>query len=263
MDNREYAALQGIGFVSIDSPDYPPLLREIYDPPRGLFFRGNLPSWDRPMVAIVGTRRPDGAALGEAYRISRDLAQGGVPVVSGLALGIDSLAHKGCLEGRGLTIAVLGSGVDEVYPASNRDLARRILSTGGCLLSEYPPGTPPLKHHFPARNRIISGLSRGVLVVEAPEVSGALITARFALEQGRDLWVGASGHASPLGEGTRNLAEDGARVISRASQILEEWHLLPGEPEGEEKSGEKSFSGRALAEGLAREMGLDRAILSP
>jgi DNA processing protein len=154
-------------------------------------------------------------------------------VISGLALGIDAMAHRGSLEGGAPTIAVLGSGVDAIYPVSNRSLARRILENGGVILSEYPPGTSPMKWHFPARNRIISALARGVLIVEAPAKSGALITAQFALEQNRDLWVASSGAVagnphgvfSAYGEGTRKLAADGARIIYSASDILDEWNL--------------------------------------
>jgi DNA processing protein len=137
------------------------------------------------------------------------------------------MAHRGGLEGGAPTAAVLGSGLDEVYPRTNRALARRIVESGGVLLSEYPPGTEPRKWHFPARNRIIAGLARGVLVVEAPRSSGALITAQFALDQGRDLWVGSAGTASPRGEGTRTLAEQGGRVVSAAEEIFREWGLSP------------------------------------
>jgi DNA processing protein len=148
-------------------------------------------------------------------------------VVSGLALGIDAMAHRGNVEGGAPTVAVLGCGPDMVYPHSNRPLARRILETGGIVLSEYPPGTRPYKGNFPARNRIISGLARGVVSVEAPEKSGALITARFAADQNRDLWVDKAG--LPRGAGTARLAEEGAKVISSARDILAEWKVItPG-----------------------------------
>ncbi|MDR0553783.1 MAG: DNA-processing protein DprA [Treponema sp.] len=219
------AASRGIGYVSFCEENYPPLLREIYDPPALLFYRGKLPAGNRPLVAVVGTRKPSGAAAAQAYRISRDFGREGVVVISGLALGIDALAHRGNLEGNAPTVAVLGAGLDGVYPASNRALARRILENGGALLGEYPPGMPARKWHFPARNRIIAGLARGVLVVEAPAVSGALITARFALEQGRDLWVAQAGVNSILGEGCRNLARDGAPVVGQAEDILRDWGI--------------------------------------
>jgi len=232
----EKARVRGIGTVSLQSPAYPPLLREIYDPPVLLFFRGKLPDPESPLVAVVGTRKPSPEARAQAFDIARGLGRGGISVVSGLAFGIDMTAHKGNIEGGAPTVAVLGSGVDEVYPSSNRDLARRILDTGGALISEYPPGTGPRKWTFPARNRIVSGLSRGVLIVEAPQKSGALITARLALEQGRDLWVASSGaedtekrpalrFAFYDKSGTTKLAEDGAPVIKTASDILDAWNV--------------------------------------
>ena len=156
----EKARVRGINIVSWQSPLYPPLLREIYDPPVLLFFRGKLPDPESPLVAVVGTRKPSTASSAQAFDIARGLGRGGVSVVSGLALGIDACAHRGNIEGGAPTVAVLGSGVDEVYPSTNRVLARRILETGGALISEYPPGMGPRKWTFPARNRIISGLSR-------------------------------------------------------------------------------------------------------
>ncbi|MDR1636976.1 MAG: DNA-processing protein DprA [Treponema sp.] len=231
------ARLRGIRWVSLVSPAYPPLLREMYDPPAALFFRGALPGPERPVAAVVGTRRPSGRALAQAFDIARELSRQGVTVVSGLALGIDAMAHRGSLDAAGApAVAVLGSGADEVYPAANRVVARRILESGGAILSEYPPGTPPRKWYFPARNRIISALARGVLIVEAPENSGALITARFALEQNRDLWVASAGVVpSPGGAGTARLAEEGAKIIRTAWDILDEWNMKPvqtGEKKG-------------------------------
>lgn len=219
------AKLRGIKTVAFTGKDYPPLLREIFDPPALLFYRGELPEPSQRLVAVAGTRKSSGAASAQAFSLGRELGLAGLPVVSGLALGIDALAHRGNIEGGGKTIAVLGSGVDYIYPGSNRGLARRVLEVGGCILSEYPPGTRPLKWNFPARNRIISGLSRGVVIVEAPERSGALITAAFALEQDRDLWVASTGAASPGGKGTARLAAEGAKVISSAREILEEWNI--------------------------------------
>jgi DNA processing protein len=227
------ARLRGIRWVSLVSPAYPPLLREMYDPPAALFFRGRLPDPEKPMAAVVGTRRPSGRALAQAFDIARDLGRQGIVVVSGLALGIDAMAHRGSLDAAGApTVAVLGSGADQVYPAANRAVARRILESGGTILSEYPPGTPPRKWYFPARNRIISALARGVLVVEAPANSGALITARFALEQNRDLWVASAGTLPfPGGAGTVRLAEEGAKIIHAASDILNEWNMKPVQTE--------------------------------
>jgi DNA processing protein len=219
------AKLRGIKMVSFTGADYPPLLREIFDPPALLYYRGVLPQPTQRLVAVAGTRKSGGAASAQAFSLGHGLGRAGLPVVSGLALGIDAFAHRGNIEGGGKTIAVLGSGADYIYPVSNRGLARRILDTGGCILTEYSPGTRPFKRNFPARNRIISGLARGTVIVEAPEKSGALITADFALEQNRDLWVASAGVSSPAGKGTAKLAAEGAKVISSAREILEEWGI--------------------------------------
>jgi DNA processing protein len=252
------ARLKGINWVSWRSPAYPPLLREIYDPPVVLFFRGSLPNPEAPLAAIVGTRRPSPRAAAQAYRIAHDLARGGISVVSGLALGIDAMAHRGNIEGGAPTVAVLGSGLDKVYPSSNRTLARRALETGGCLLSEYPPGTGPRRWSFPARNRIISGLARGVLIVEAPQRSGALITARFALEHNREVWVASCGLDEDNGQkitfdrrGTAKLAAEGAGIIRDASDILEAWNM---ETTGLEPP--EITSGATLAASLAHSIGV-------
>jgi DNA processing protein len=217
--------LRGIRYVCYASADYPPLLREIYDPPFVLYYMGRLPDPEKSAAAIVGTRKPSPSASAQAYSIGRGLGRAGITVVSGLALGIDAMAHRGCVDGGGTAAAVLGSGLDQVYPVSNRPLARRLLETGGVLFSEYPPGTKPYRWNFPARNRVISGLARGTVIVEAPARSGALHTARFALEQGRDLWAGKAGVSSRGGEGTRRLAEEGCKTVSSAAEILEEWGI--------------------------------------
>jgi DNA processing protein len=246
------ARQRGIQWVSYAESAYPPLLREIYDPPVALFYRGTLPDQEKPLTAIVGTRRPSGFAASQAYDIALALGRQGISVVSGLALGIDAMAHRGNLAGGGKTIAVLGSGPDMVFPATNRGVARSILEGGGAFVSEYTPGTAPAKWHFPARNRIISGLARGVLIVEAPALSGALITARFALEQGRDIWVASAGMESPRGAGTRALAEDGGRVIHRGEEILTEWGI-----ELIRKNVDSILSdGSALASSLARSLNI-------
>jgi DNA processing protein len=223
----------GIKWVSVAEDSYPPLLREIYDPPAVLFYRGALPPPERLAIAVVGTRKPRPAAVRWTYDTARDLALAGVTVVSGLALGIDAMAHRGCVDAAGgeydglddkkaaPTVAVLGSSVDEVYPATNRSLARRIVAEGGALLSEYPPGTRPAKWNFPARNRIISGLCGCTVVVEAGKKSGALITASFALEQGRDLYV-AQGGTDVFGEGCGKLNTEGAARVRGAEDILAE-----------------------------------------
>jgi DNA processing protein len=249
----------GIGMVSLAGGEYPPLLREIYDPPVLLFYRGSLPSGDQRLAAVVGTRRPSSAAAAAAYSLGKEFGCFGVPVVSGLALGIDALAHRGNIEAGAPAVAVLGCGPDQVYPSSNRDLARRILSSGGVLVSEYPPGTGVRKWNFPARNRIISGLSRLVVIAEAPESSGALITASFALEQGRDLVVARAGVSSSRGRGTARLAGEGAVVIDSAAEILEEWGLTEDSFRVNSKVRKASLKDNAregvfLASSLAREL---------
>jgi DNA processing protein len=226
--DRAEAEKRGISFVSYVSDRYPPLLRELVDPPTVLFYRGSLPDPEQPLAGVVGTRAPSSEGARQAYAFGRGFGRSGVAAISGLALGVDALVHRGNLEAGAPTVAVLGSGADAVYPASNRPLARRILESGGALVSEYPPGTPPLKHHFPARNRIIAGLSRALVVVEAPVKSGALISAEFALDQGRDLWVSAACLDSPVSGGCRNLARDGARVARNAFDVVADWgHAVP------------------------------------
>lgn len=212
-----------IGMVTVDSPHYPPLLRELHEPPFALFWRGILPDPEIPPVAIVGTRSPSGNGARAAERLGREFAGLGIPVISGLARGIDAFAHRGTVLSRGRSIAVLACGLERIYPRSNSVLAGKIIETGGCLAGEYLPGEEPLKFHFPQRNRLISGLSRAVVVVEAPEKSGALITADFALEQGRDLFVVRETLGASRGQGTRSLHEQGSPAIDTARDILLSW----------------------------------------
>jgi len=223
--------MRSIHWVSYISADYPPLVREIYDPPPVLFYRGRLPNPERSLLGMVGTRHPSCEASAQAHSIACEAGLGGISVVSGLALGIDAMSHRGNLCGGVPGYAVLGSGVDEIYPSSNRMLAMRILESGGAIISEYPPGTLPHKWNFPARNRIIAALSRSLIIVEAPQKSGALITAGFALEQGKDLWVASSGvqegHRNMLYDrlGTIKLAADGADIIYNARDVFEKWNI--------------------------------------
>ena len=212
-----------IRYVSVLSPDYPPVLREIHDPPFAVFWRGLLPDPERPLVGIVGTRSPSGDGALASYRLGKEFAEAGISVISGLARGIDAFAHKGNVESGGASVAVLACGLDRIYPRSNVRLASRLVNEGGCLMGEYPPGDSPLQYRFPQRNRIISGLARAVIVVEAPSKSGALITADFALEQGRDLFVCRDTLDSSRGEGTARLHEDGAVAITSANEILASW----------------------------------------
>jgi DNA processing protein len=221
-----------IGCTCWGDTAYPAALAEIHDPPAVVFHRGAPPDAGRPLVGVVGTRLPTGAGRDAAFRLGFELAREAIGVVSGLARGIDREAHEGCSRTGGYSIGVLGCGPDLVVPAASRGAARRLLEAGGMLLSEYPPGTVPRPWHFPERNRIISGLCRSVVVVEAPEGSGALYTADFALEQGRDLYVHAAGLAGSTGAGTRQLAAAGATVIRSASGILADWGRCSGPPWG-------------------------------
>jgi len=213
----------GARFSCVCDGDFPAALAEIPQPPFGLYLRGASIPQDRPAVSIVGTRLPTGLGMGTAFSLARDFALAGLPVVSGLARGIDGAAHRGALRGRGFTCAVLACGVDAVYPAAHRSLAASMLESGGLLLSEYPPGTEIRKSRFPERNRLIAGLSRGTIVVEAPAGSGALITADFALEQGRDVFVASACLEGPRSAGLDRLASDGARPIVDGSEIRAEW----------------------------------------
>ena len=214
-------------------PDYPPLLREIHDPPFLLFYRGKLPDPTKPLLAVVGTRRPSGCGRKAAFAFGLDAGRCGVSVVSGLARGIDFSAHKGNLAGGGLSVGVLGCGIDRIYPTSSIRAAHELVLSGGCVLSEYGTGVVPMRYHFPERNRIISGLARSVVVVEAPERSGALITADFALEQGRDLLVHAGCLEVGTNEGCRRLRFDGAEAVESATAVLRKWGIGTAQPDGE------------------------------
>jgi DNA processing protein len=225
---------QGIHTLVLGEAGYPPQLAEIVDAPAVLFYRGTLPVWDKPAAAVVGTRKPSTEACVWARDFAHGLAASGICVVSGLALGIDAMAHRGALDGGGAlqgsvsTIAVLGSGIDTIYPAQNQDLARRILRSGGMLCSEYPPGVSPARWTFPARNRIIAGLSRAIVAVEAPERSGALITAHNGLDAGRDVFVAGLDNEAFNAEnnaGCQKLARDGAKLLADADELLDDWGL--------------------------------------
>ncbi|MBN1243681.1 MAG: DNA-processing protein DprA [Spirochaetales bacterium] len=221
--DRTFMESRGIRALVLADAEYPPVLRETARPPSTLYVRGSLPDPWLPALAVVGTRYPSGAGLEAAYAFGAEAAALGIPVVSGLARGIDSAAHRGAADAPGRTWAVLGCGTDSPYPARNRDLAARILDRGGGLISEYPPGTEPRPFRFPERNRIIAGLCRAVLVVEAPEGSGALISAQFALDEGRDVAV-ARVRGAPLGAGCRALAADGAREVGAVLELALEWN---------------------------------------
>ncbi|MEL3906096.1 MAG: DNA-processing protein DprA [Treponema sp.] len=212
-----------INMTFYDDPEFPPLLREIPDAPFLLYYRGVLPNPEKPAAALVGTRQPTGKGIKAALQLGTECGHTGIPVISGLARGIDTFAHRGALDGGGTTVAVLACGLDRLYPQSNVRLAGRILEQRGCILSEYAPQELPLPYRFPQRNRLISGLARATVIVEAPEKSGALITADFALEQGRDVCVCADVLDSISNAGGRKLAEDGAIPVHGAGDLLREW----------------------------------------
>lgn len=207
--------------VIFDDPEYPRLLRQISQAPAILYIKGQLLPEDELAIAMVGTRRATGYGLDMARRIADGLARAGVTVISGLALGIDTVSHRAALDAGGRTIAVCGSGLDIVYPPRNRRLAAEIVDQGA-LVSEFPLGTRPDARNFPARNRIISGVSRGVVVIEAPRKSGALITASFAGDQGREVYAVPGSALSRASSGCHQLIRDGAALVTGANDILDD-----------------------------------------
>lgn len=227
----------GHHLVAFDSPAYPGLLQEISNPPPLLFVAGNPGLLESPQLAVIGSRRASRPGLDTARAFSTTLAQAGFVVTSGLALGIDGAAHQAALDIGGGTIAVLGSGLEHIYPQRHLGLAKRIAEQGGALVSEFALGTPPAREHFPRRNRIISGLSLGVLVVEANLASGSLITARLAAEQGREVFAIPGSIHHPGVKGCHRLIREGAQLVESVHDILEglrDWHgplpALPSQP---------------------------------
>ena len=212
-----------IGYRVLGASDYPASLALIEDPPLLLYFRGTPVFNRKPGMAIVGTRRPSAPALRQAFRLGLEFSLADYPVVSGLAFGIDRAAHEGALEASGTTWAVLAGGLERPGPFSHRRLAARILDKGGALIGEISPGIYPAKYAFPRRNRILSGLCRGCIVVQAPLGSGALITADYVLDQNRDLYVASSGLEGAFSEGSRNLERQGAPVITGISDVMNDW----------------------------------------
>ena len=210
--------------ITSRDPAYPPRLKEIYDYPPLLYVRGNILPEDEWAIAIVGTRRPSIYGRQATEEMVKGLARSKITIISGLARGIDSIGHRACLEAGGRTIAVAGCGVDMVYPSEHLALARQIMEQGA-LISEFPLGTRPKAEHFPQRNRIMSGMSLGVLVVEAGEESGALITAHFALEQNREVFAVPGSIFSPSCRGTNRLIQEGAKLVQNCADILEELNL--------------------------------------
>jgi DNA processing protein len=254
----------GYRFVGRAAPDFPSLLRSIHDPPPGLFVRGGAETelLQRPAVAIVGARACSGYGASVARSLGRDLATAGLVVVSGLARGIDAEAHRGALEAAGPTVAVLGCGIDRDYPAAHAELARRI-AAAGLVVSEYAPGVEPAPWRFPARNRIVAGLSAATVVVEARERSGALITADLALEEGREVFAVPGEITSSLSCGTNTLLKLGASPLTGAEDVLSAFGIEPGPPAAADVSPSAAAllelvrAAPAGADTLARQSGLD------
>jgi DNA processing protein len=211
--------------LTLDSPDYPPLLAQASDAPVALFAMGDPARLNLPSIAVVGSRGASNQALEFAQQLGHAFSAAGLTVISGLAIGIDTAAHKGALVGPGTTVAVLANGLDAIYPKQNLDLANKIVQQGGALVSEMPLGTQPLPALFPQRNRIISGLSLGVVVVEASMQSGSLVTARFAGEQGREVFAVPGSIHNPMARGCHQLIRQGAKLVESANDVLNDLQL--------------------------------------
>lgn len=217
----------GIRLITYSDEEYPEKLKYIFDPPALLYVKGSLPQTEQLAIAMVGSRKCTEYGKKVARELAAELAGNGCLVISGLARGIDAASHEGALRGGGPTAAVLGCGVDKIYPRENKNLYQQILEQrASCILSELPLGSEPLKHHFPLRNRIISGLCDGLVVVEAAIKSGALITAELALEQGKEIFAVPGPITSALSAGTHKLIKDGAKITTNAEDILEEFGQL-------------------------------------
>ena len=266
---RARLAARRVRWVGRSDPGFPSALRAIFDPPPGLFLRGDAPLelLDRPAVAIVGARACSAYGSHVARSFGRELAAAGLVVVSGMARGVDGDVHRGALEAGGATVAVLGCGVDRDYPAAHADLARRICANG-LAVSEYPPGVEPAPWRFPARNRIVAGLTQVTVVVEARERSGALITADLALEEGREVFAVPGEITSALSAGTNALLRLGATAATSALDVLEVFGLGPPEPAPAELgAAAEAVLGRvrdspASADELVRALGLDAAAIA-
>jgi DNA processing protein len=220
----ESLAKTGAGFLTFEDAAYPQRLREIFDPPVLLWLRGNAGLLACPSIAVVGTRHPTPYGTGMAEMLSRDLAARGLIILSGMARGVDTAAHKGAIAARRPTIAIWGTGIDVVYPKENKSLAEQIIATGGAIISEFPLGTYPAPQNFPKRNRILSGISVGVLVIEAAEYSGTRVTARCALEQGRDVYAVPGNVTNKNAWGPNTLIKQGAKLTATWEDV---WEDLP------------------------------------
>lgn len=212
-----------VGIISIQDEEYPQMLKNIYDPPTSLYIIGNKKILNNDSIAIIGCRECSQYGKNVAQELAYNIAKQEINIVSGLAKGIDSEAHYGSILAGGKTIAVLGNGLDTIYPSENIKLAKKILQTGGAIISEYPLGEKPQKQNFPERNRIVSGMSAGIIVVEAKEKSGTLITVDHALEQGRDVFVVPGNINSENSKGTNDLIKQGAKPITSYQDILQEY----------------------------------------
>ncbi len=216
------ASEAGARIISLSDPEYPSRLKEIYDPPVILFVKGSVEVLAQPGIAMVGTRHPTPYGSGMAERLSNDLAGRGLVIISGLARGIDTASHRGAIAAKGKTIAVLGTGIDVMYPKENTRLTEQMVGLGGALISEFPVGTSPAPQNFPIRNRIISGMSAGVLVVEAAEYSGTRITSRLALEQNRDVYAVPGNVTNKNSGGPNTLIKQGAKLVATWEDVWEE-----------------------------------------
>jgi DNA processing protein len=221
-DELDRATAARVTVLSLDDPMYPSQLRQIYDPPLVLYVRGNVDAISQPGIALVGTRHPTPYGLGMAERLSCDLALRGLVIFSGLARGVDTAGHRGAIAAKGKTVAVFGTGVDQIYPKENSRLAENILAFGGALISEFPLNTFPAPQNFPIRNRIISGISIGVLVVEAAEYSGTRITSRCALEQNREVFAVPGNVTTKNAWGPNTLIKQGAKLVATWEDVWEE-----------------------------------------
>ena len=261
---RERLSSAGIRWLARSDPSFPRGVRSLFDPPPGLFLRGTADAalLDRPAVAIVGARACSAYGAHVARTFGRELAAAGLVVVSGMARGVDGEAHRGALDGGGATIAVLGCGIDRDYPAAHAELARRI-AANGLIVSEYPPGVEPAPWRFPARNRIVAGLTQATVVVEARERSGALITADLALEEGREVFAVPGEITSALSAGANSLLRLGATAATSAADVLESFGLHPPDPVAPglsppaERTLARLVESQASADQLARALDLD------
>ena len=247
------AASAGAQVITLDDPAYPPMLRQIYDPPVVLYVRGDVAVLSQPAIAVVGTRHPTPYGMGMAERLACDLANAGLVITSGLARGVDASGHRGAIHAKGRSVAVFGTGVDVVYPRENGRIADSLLSLGGALISEFALGTFAAPQNFPIRNRIISGMSLGVLVVEAGEYSGTRITARCALEQGREVYAVPGNVTNRLSWGPNTLIKQGAKLVATWEDVFEELPsevkriLKPVQPESSPPATASLFEGEKLS----------------